>query len=132
MKFLIFAMLALLLGVTTACENTTADELPHAQFYAEVLPNHWSIENVPADSDFHTTSLLLNILPNQIFGSGAVTLTTVVDGDSILTNQNGEPISPETLPEGSIVSVTFDGLIAQTYPGQIFGATSVQLITKGE
>lgn len=49
--------------------------------------------------------------------------------DSVVLDSSGNKIGPDKLSKGQLVSITYNGMIAESYPAQIW-ATKIQLIDK--
>lgn len=98
------------------------------RFYAEVVKEHWSIENV-ADC-YRSRVLLVRGLDGQGPFTGYI-FVPLISGDDyvVVTDTQGEAVSYKDFDEGDIVLITVDsGDVMQSYPGQIFAPLSIQLM----
>ena len=88
---------------------------PEVSFYANVLEN--------AD----TYLLVEGISENDINHRSQFTVTLKNKYSSVL-DINGTSINLSDIPEGCLVRIIYDGIVHETYPAQIDGVISIQIV----
>jgi len=88
---------------------------PEVSFYANILEN----------SDAYL--LIEGISENDINHRSQFTVTLKNKYSSVL-DINGTSINLSDIPEGCLVRIIYDGIVHETYPAQIDGVISIQIV----
>ncbi len=90
---------------------------PEVSFYAKVLEsrsNSLLVEEIPENDVNHR-------------GQMYVSLENPNDNNAVI-DENGQPMSLSEVPVGSSVRIVYDGIVLESYPGQIHGAYKIYIL----
>ena len=120
-KFLIPALLALLLFSITGCRANNIDR--RFTFTAEVL----EFDPVFALRNENAMLFVYSITP--VFGHDSGIRYFITRNDTVtVLDANGEEISYSDIPPGTVVEIRYHGIVVESYPGLIPGAVSIRVI----